>query len=59
MIHDFSKVETIVFDKTGTLTMGNPKVADTEIYTDQVDETEYFSVIEWLPFVAYFFCKSE
>ncbi|MHC1692930.1 MAG: heavy metal translocating P-type ATPase [Sphaerochaetaceae bacterium] len=32
VIHDFSKVDTIVFDKTGTLTIGNPKVADTELY---------------------------
>jgi len=34
VIHDFSKVDTIVFDKTGTLTIGNPKVADTEHYND-------------------------
>lgn len=38
VIHDFSKVDTIVFDKTGTLTVGNPKVADTKIYSDNVDE---------------------
>ena len=38
VIHDFSKVGTIVFDKTGTLTIGNPKVADKEIYADNVDE---------------------
>ena len=38
VIHDFSKVDTIVFDKTGTLTIGNPKVADKEIYADNVDE---------------------
>lgn len=39
VIGDFSKVDTIVFDKTGTLTIGNPKVADKEIYTANVDET--------------------
>ncbi len=38
VIQDFSKVDTVVFDKTGTLTMGNPKVADKEIYTDNVEE---------------------
>ena len=37
VIHDFSKVDTIVFDKTGTLTIGNPKVADKEIYGDNID----------------------
>ena len=38
VIHDFSRVDTIAFDKTGTLTMGNPKVADIENYTDNVQE---------------------
>ncbi|HHU48265.1 MAG: heavy metal translocating P-type ATPase [Caldicoprobacterales bacterium] len=38
VIQDFSKVDAIVFDKTGTLTIGNPKVADTQYYTDNVDE---------------------
>ena len=38
VIHDFSRVDTIVFDKTGTLTAGNPNVADTEIYSDNVNE---------------------
>ncbi len=38
VIHDFSKVDTMVFDKTGTLTIGNPKVADAEVYTDQVEK---------------------
>lgn len=37
VIHDFSRVDTIVFDKTGTLTIGNPKVAETELYTDAPD----------------------
>ncbi|HFI0155550.1 TPA: heavy metal translocating P-type ATPase [Streptococcus suis] len=38
VIRDFSRLDTMVFDKTGTLTIGNPKVADKEIYTDNVDE---------------------
>lgn len=38
VIHDFSRVDTIVFDKTGTLTAGNPNVADTVIYADNADE---------------------
>jgi Cd2+/Zn2+-exporting ATPase len=38
VIQDFSKVDSIVFDKTGTLTLGNPKVADTKFYTDEVDQ---------------------
>ena len=37
VIQDFSKVDTIVFDKTGTLTIGNPKVADTEVYADNME----------------------
>ena len=37
VIVDFSRVDTIVFDKTGTLTVGNPKVADVQIYADNVD----------------------
>lgn len=32
VIGDFSRVDTIVFDKTGTLTVGDPNVADTEVY---------------------------
>lgn len=38
VISDFSRLGTMVFDKTGTLTIGNPKVADKEIYADNVDE---------------------
>lgn len=38
VIHDFSKVDTMVFDKTGTLTAGNPEVADKEIYGDHGEE---------------------
>ncbi len=37
VIHDFSRVDTIVFDKTGTLTIGNPKVSDKEFYTNDVE----------------------
>ena len=38
VIQDFSKVDTIVFDKTGTLTIGNPKVADAEMYADDMEK---------------------
>lgn len=38
VIHDFSRVDTIVFDKTGTLTQGNPAVAEMEFYDGQADE---------------------
>ena len=38
VIHDFSRVDTIVFDKTGTLTVGNPQVADTVFYTSDTDK---------------------
>lgn len=38
VIQDFSRVDTIIFDKTGTLTIGNPKVADVTLYTDQENE---------------------
>lgn len=47
VIHDFSKVDTVVFDKTGTLTIGNPKVADKEIYADNTDEVlAYLASVE-------------
>lgn len=36
VIHDFSKVDTIVIDKTGTLTIGHPTIADESIYTEDV-----------------------
>ena len=32
VIHDFSRVDTIVFDKTGTLTTGKTRVADVAYY---------------------------
>lgn len=38
VIHDFSKVDTMIFDKTGTLTIGNPEVAVTATYGEQLDE---------------------
>ncbi|MGE4271472.1 MAG: heavy metal translocating P-type ATPase [Desulfitobacterium sp.] len=38
VINDFSRVDTVVFDKTGTLTIGNPKVADKQIYAENVNE---------------------
>src|SRR5699024_403913 len=38
VIHDFSKVDTIIFDKTGTLTVGNPEVAAIKTYGDDIDE---------------------
>jgi Zn2+/Cd2+-exporting ATPase len=38
VIHDFSRVDTMVFDKTGTLTIGNPKVVETVFYTNEIDE---------------------
>ncbi|NLJ83452.1 MAG: heavy metal translocating P-type ATPase [Halanaerobiaceae bacterium] len=47
VIHAFSKVDTIVFDKTGTLTIGNPEVAEVEIYTDNTREVfAYLASIE-------------
>ncbi|NJP41254.1 heavy metal translocating P-type ATPase [Oscillospiraceae bacterium HV4-5-C5C] len=47
VIGDFSKVDTIIFDKTGTLTVGNPKVADREIYTDNSEEAlSYLASVE-------------
>lgn len=47
VIHDFSKVDTIVFDKTGTLTVGNPQVADIEIYAESADDIlAYISSVE-------------
>lgn len=47
VIGDFSRVDTFVFDKTGTLTIGNPQVADEEIYTANVDEVlAYLASVE-------------
>lgn len=47
VIHDFSRIDTMVFDKTGTLTMGNPTVADIRYYTPDVQKAlGYLSSIE-------------
>ncbi|HFD0501497.1 MULTISPECIES: heavy metal translocating P-type ATPase [Enterococcus] len=47
VINDFSKVDTIVFDKTGTLTVGNPEVAETEVYGDNVEKAHsYLASVE-------------
>ena len=47
VINDFSRLDTMVFDKTGTLTIGNPKVADKEIYVDNADEIlSYLASVE-------------
>ena len=47
VIHDFSRVDTVVFDKTGTLTVGNPEVADIESYVPDVQKTlGYLSSVE-------------
>jgi len=47
VVGDFSRVDTMIFDKTGTLTLGNPKVADKELYTDNVEEAlAYLASIE-------------
>ena len=47
VIHDFSRVDTIVFDKTGTLTAGNPTVADTQYYAFDTQKTlGYLSSVE-------------
>lgn len=46
VIHDFSRVDTMVFDKTGTLTIGNPKVADTKVYTNDAMVMSYLASVE-------------
>jgi len=47
VISDFSNVDAVLFDKTGTLTIGNPKVADTEYYSDNIDEVlSYLASVE-------------
>jgi Cd2+/Zn2+-exporting ATPase len=47
VIHDFSRVDTIVFDKTGTLTVGNPQVADVAYYNDTTDQiASYLASVE-------------
>nr|WP_232034264.1 heavy metal translocating P-type ATPase [Haploplasma axanthum] len=39
VIHDFSKIDTIVFDKTGTLTIGKPVVSSVEYYGADLKKT--------------------
>ncbi len=47
VIVDFSRVDTIVFDKTGTLTIGEPEVADIQVYTADVEKAKsYVASIE-------------
>lgn len=47
VIHDLSRVDTIVFDKTGTLTAGSPTVAETKIYvSDHQMVLNYLSSVE-------------
>ena len=47
IISDFSRVDTIVFDKTGTLTVGNPKVAEKEVYGDNIEKVlSYLASVE-------------
>lgn len=47
VINDFSNVDTIVFDKTGTLTVGNPEVAEKEVYGDNSEEAlNYLASVE-------------
>lgn len=47
VIHDFSRVDTMVFDKTGTLTMGNPTVAEKALYGDDTGEAlTYLASVE-------------
>ena len=43
VIVDFSRVDTIVFDKTGTLTIGEPEVADVQIYSADVDTVKSYA----------------
>ncbi|GEK91150.1 heavy metal translocating P-type ATPase [Alkalibacterium kapii] len=47
VIHDFSRVDTIVFDKTGTLTVGNPSLARKEMYGEYAEEAlNYLASVE-------------
>src|SRR5690554_2176822 len=47
VMHDFSRVDSIVFDKTGTLTIGKPKVLDVKYYVEDPKEIlAYLSAIE-------------
>lgn len=47
VIHDFSRVDTMVFDKTGTLTQGAPRVAEVTLYTAEPDKARsYLASVE-------------
>lgn len=47
VIHDFSRVDSIVFDKTGTLTQGTPAVSKTIYYGEKDNDTlKYLASIE-------------
>lgn len=47
VIGDFSRLDTMIFDKTGTLTAGNPSVAESKYYGDNIDEAlGYLASIE-------------
>ncbi len=47
VIHDFSRVDTVVFDKTGTLTQGRPQVAQAVFYAEDAGHVrEYLASIE-------------
>lgn len=47
VIHDFSKVDTMIFDKTGTLTVGNPEVSEKKFYGEEIDKAlQYLASVE-------------
>lgn len=47
VIHDFSRVDTMIFDKTGTLTQGAPRVAEVTLYTAEPDKARsYLASVE-------------
>lgn len=47
VIHDFSRVDTMVFDKTGTLTLGKPRVDKKIMYTNNTEEVlAYLASVE-------------
>ena len=47
VIHDFSRVDTMIFDKTGTLTQGKPVVSEVKLYTEDTGKTRsYLASVE-------------
>jgi len=47
VIHDFSRVDTMIFDKTGTLTQGKPVVSEVKLYTQDTGKTRsYLASVE-------------